>query len=75
MNEISVENGAMKFVAEENGRNPEKTYPKLRFVHYDSLMEWSNRELENPTVGGDRLTSCAAELLAIVVLKHYITQS
>ena len=26
-------NGGMKFVRGENGRNPEKNPPKLRFVH------------------------------------------
>ena len=38
-------NGGMKFVAGENGRNPEKTLLKLRFVHHETYMGWPRREL------------------------------
>ena len=34
-------NGGMKFVAEENGRNPEKNLPRLRFVRHET--SWRNR--------------------------------
>ena len=46
----------MKFVAEENGRTPEKTPPWLRFVHHETHMEWKTREVGTPTMGGERLT-------------------
>ena len=49
----------MKFVVGENGRNPVKTLPRLRFVHYETHMEGPRRELGTPAVGGERLTACA----------------
>ena len=52
-------NGVMKFVAGENGRNPEKNLPRPRSVHHEIHMEWPRRELGTPAVGGERLTACA----------------
>ena len=52
-------NGGMKFVVGENGRNPEETLPRPRFVHHETHMEWPRRELGTPAVGGERLTACA----------------
>ena len=49
------ENGGTKFVAGENGRNPEKNLPRFRFVH----TEWPRRELGTPEVGGEQLIACA----------------
>ena len=49
----------MKFAAGENGRNPEKNLPRLRFVHHETHMEGPRRELETRAVGGERLTACA----------------
>ena len=48
MNEMSAKNGGMKFVAGENGINPEKNLPRFRFVHHETHMEWSRRELGTP---------------------------
>ena len=52
-------NGGMKFVVGETGRNPVKNLPWPRFVHHETHMEWSRRELGTPAVGGERLTACA----------------
>ena len=52
-------NGGMKFVAGENGRNPEKNLPRPRFVHHETHMQWPRRELGTPAVEGERLTACA----------------
>ena len=49
----------MKFVGGENGRNPEKNLPRPRFVHHETHMEGSRRELGTAAVGGERLTACA----------------
>ena len=62
-------NGGMKFVVGENGRNPAKNLPRLRFVHHETHMEWPRRELGNPAVGGERLTACATRP-PYVVLFH-----
>ena len=56
-------NGGMKFVVEENGRNPEKNLPTPRFVHHETHMEWPRRELGTPAVGGECLTACATRPL------------
>ena len=48
--------GGMKFVAGENGRNPENKLPRLRLVHHETHMEWTSRELEIQVVGGEYLT-------------------
>ena len=55
-------NGGMKFVAEENGRNPEKNLPRPRFVHHETHMEWPRSKLGTPPVGGERLTACATSV-------------
>ena len=49
----------MKFVVGENGRNPVKNLPRLRFVHDKTHMEGPRRELGTPAVGGERLIACA----------------
>ena len=49
----------MKFAVGENGRNPEKTLPRPRFVYHETHMEGPRRELGTPAVGGERLTACA----------------
>ena len=46
------ENGGMKFVAGENGRNPEKNLHRLRFVYHEIHMEWPTRKFGLPSVGG-----------------------
>ena len=46
-------NGGLKFVAWEHGRNPEKTLPRVRFVHHESHMDWPRRELGTPAVAGE----------------------
>ena len=51
----------MKLVAGENGRNSEKNLPRLRFVHQETHMKWSRRELRTLAVGGEILTVCATE--------------
>ena len=51
--------GGMKFMAGENGRNPEKNLPRPRFVHHETHMEWPRCKLGTPVVGGERLTTCA----------------
>ena len=43
----------MKFVAGENGRNPEKNLPRLCFFEHETHMERPGRELWTPTVGDD----------------------
>ena len=53
----------MKFLVGENGRNPEKTLPKLYFVHNEAHMEQPRRELGTPAVGGERLTAYATEMI------------
>ena len=52
-------NGGMKFVVVENGRNPVKNLPRPHFVHHETHMEGSRRELGTPAVGGEHLTTCA----------------
>ena len=42
----------MKFVVGENGRNPVKNLPRPRFVHHETHMEGSRRELGTPAVVG-----------------------
>ena len=59
MDEMSVENGGMKLVVGENGRNPVKNLPRPRFVHHETHMEGPRRELGTPAVGGKCLTACA----------------
>ena len=54
-------NGRMKFVARENGRNPKKKLPRLRFNHHESHMDWPRSELGTPAVGGERLTAFVTE--------------
>ena len=59
MDEMTVENGGMKFVVGENGRNPAKNLPRPSFVHHETHMEGPRREVGTPAVGGERLTACA----------------
>ena len=54
-------NGGMKFVVEENGRNPEKNLPRSLFVHHETHMEWQRRELGTPAVGVEWVTAYATE--------------
>ena len=49
----------MKFVVGENGRIPVKNLPRPRFVHHETHMQGTRRELGTPAVGGERLTACA----------------
>ena len=49
-------NGGMKFVARENGRNPEKNLLILRLDH-ETHMERPKREVETPAVEGERLNA------------------
>ena len=49
----------MKFVVEENGRNPVKNLPRPRYVHHETHMEGPRRELWTPAVGVERLTAGA----------------
>ena len=49
-------NGGMKFVVVEYGRNPEKTLPRLSFVHHETHMERPICELGTPAVGDELLT-------------------
>ena len=53
----------MKFVVGENGRNPEKTLPRPRFVHHETHMGGPRRELGTPAMGGERLTACSTFML------------
>ena len=52
MNEMSVEDGGMKFVAWINGRHSEKNLPRFRFVHRETHMESPKHELGTTVVGG-----------------------
>ena len=52
-------NSSMKFVLEENGRNPDNNLPRSRFVQHETYTEWSRCDLEPPVVRGERLTACA----------------
>ena len=61
-------NGGMKFVPEENGRNPEKNLPRASFVHHETHMEWPRRELGTPAMGGERLTACATRPPKTIIL-------
>ena len=59
----------MKFMAGENGKNPEKkTYPDS--VSSTKKPIWSDRDA-NPVVGGGRLTACAKEVPSNNILKFY----
>ena len=51
-------NGWMKFIG---GENPEKNVPQLGFVHHETHMKWSRRELGTWAVGGECLTTCVME--------------
>ena len=62
------ENGGMKFVVGENGRNPEKNLPRPRFVHHETHMERPRCELGTPAVGGERLTACATRPLYVIYI-------
>ena len=57
----------MKFVAGENGRNPEKNLLRPLFVHHETHMEGPRRELGTPAVGGERLTACATRPINILI--------
>ena len=65
--------GAIKFVARENGRNPEKNLPRLRFVHHETYMEWPRRELGTPGMGEERLTAWATEPPTWALLHQNLT--
>ena len=68
----------MKFMVEENGRNPVKNLPRPRFVHHETHMEGPRRELRTPAVGGERLTACATRppniLVKIIIISFRIYQ-
>ena len=68
-------NREFKFVAGENGRNPEKNLPRLRFVHYETHIEWPRHELETLAVRGERLTACAMEPPVFMLLSDINTGS
>ena len=63
-------NGEMKFVVGENGRNPEKNLPRLRFVHHETNVGWPRRGLGTPAVRGERLTACATRPPATILKVH-----
>ena len=45
-------NGAMKFLAGENWRNPEKNLPRLEFVHHENPHEVTETKTRDPSDGG-----------------------
>ena len=51
-------NGGIKFMAEENGRNPDKTYPESDSP--TTKATWSDRDL-SAAMGGERLTPYATK--------------
>ena len=75
-----TDNG-IKFVAEENGRNPMKNLPRLHFIHHETHMEWPRCKLRNTVVGGEHLTACTMErpfqiwnikqILLVVICVHH----
>ena len=65
----------MKFVVGENGRNPAKNLPRLRFVHHETHMEGPRRELGTPAVGGERLTACATRPPRPIVNEMFLLTS
>ena len=56
MNEMCECLFVMKFVTEENGRNPETNLFRLRFVHHETHIDWLRRELGTQAVEVERLT-------------------
>ena len=68
---MSVEKWWNEIFGRENGRNPEKNLPRLRFIHRKTDMEWSRRELGIPAMGGERLT--ASRDLRPHIETYYIT--
>ena len=44
MKEMSMEKWWNQICGGENGRNPEKNLPRLRFIHHENhIMEWQTR--------------------------------
>ena len=62
----------MKFMAGENGRNPGKNLPILRFVYQETYMERPTRELGTPAVKNERLTACSMGPLNTIILQNRI---
>ena len=62
----------MKFVVGENRRNPVKNLPRPRFVHHETHMEGSRRELGTPAVGRERQTACATRPPIYIYIYIYI---
>ena len=56
----------MKFVAEENGKNPEKTLPRPRFVHHDTHMECPRRELGIPVQRWEERVATIYEKISVL---------
>ena len=69
MNEISVGRWWNEICGREKGINPEKSLPRLRFVHRQTHMEWPRREVGTPAMGGERLTACATEPPAKLIIQ------
>ena len=63
MNEMSVEEWCMKFVAEEKERNSEKNLPKTPFRPLRNPHGVTKTRIRDSgaAVGGERLTAFAAE--------------
>ena len=51
----------MKFVAWENGRNPEETYPNYDLSSTKPTWSDLRREFGIPAVGGEFLTACVMD--------------
>ena len=72
---MSIWKGGMKFVARENGKNPEETLLRSRFVHHDTHIEWPRRELGTPAMGSERLKPLASQSRQLKKSLRHINQT
>ena len=61
-------NGGMKFVAQENVRNPEKNLLRLLFIHHKIYMEWLRLELKSPR--GWEVSDLTAGALELAITEY-----